>query len=83
MIFTDEDTTNMPKLEGPPTSAMDNIEITQSSKTELLSEFKADKAPGPDKFPSFQMLPRRYLLFDRYFQTLYPDLEITRRVGRG
>ena len=40
----------MPKLEGPPTSAMDNIEIKQSSKTELLSEFKADKAPGPDEF---------------------------------
>ena len=44
--FTDEDTTNMPKLEGPPTCAMDNIEITQSGKTKLLSELNADKASG-------------------------------------
>ena len=29
-VFTDEDTTNMPKLERPPTNPMDNIEITQS-----------------------------------------------------
>ena len=27
----------MPKLEGPPTSDMDNIEITQSGITKLLS----------------------------------------------
>ena len=32
-VFTDEDTTNMPKLEGPPTTPMNNIEITQSGIT--------------------------------------------------
>ena len=36
-VFTDEDTTNMPKLEGQPTTPMDNIEITQSGITKLLS----------------------------------------------
>ena len=35
----------MPKLEGPPTSAMDNIEITQSGINKLLSELNANKAP--------------------------------------
>ena len=39
----------MPKLEGPPTTDMDNIEITQSGITKLLSELNADKAPGPDE----------------------------------
>ena len=42
----------MPKLEGPPTNPMDNIEITQSGITKLLSELNADKAPGPDELPN-------------------------------
>ena len=42
----------MPKLEGPPTSDMDNIEITQSGITKLLSELNADKAPGPHVLPN-------------------------------
>ena len=29
-VFTDEYTTNMPKLEGPPTTDMDKIEIPES-----------------------------------------------------
>ena len=41
----------MPKLEGPPTSDMDKIEITESGITKLLSELNADKAPGPDVLP--------------------------------
>ena len=35
----------MPKLEGPPTTPMNNIEITQSGITKLLSELNVDKAP--------------------------------------
>ena len=31
---------------------MDNIEITQSGITKLLSELNADKAPGPDELPN-------------------------------
>ena len=51
-VFTDEDTINMPKLEGPPTTPMNNIEITQSGITKLLSELNVDKAPGPDELPN-------------------------------
>ena len=70
----------MPKLEGP-TSHMNNIEITQSGITKLLSELNVDKAPGPDELPN--LLPKNaakeiFPFFDRYFQTLYPDREITR-----
>ena len=43
---------NMPKLEGPPTTPMNNIEITQSGITKLLSELNVDKAPGPDELPN-------------------------------
>ena len=42
----------MPKLEGPPTTPMNNIEITQSGITKLLSELNVDKAPGPDELPN-------------------------------
>ena len=42
----------MPKLEGPPTTDMDEIEITESGTTKLLSELNADKAPGPDELPN-------------------------------
>ena len=45
-------TTNMPKLEGPPTTDLDKIEITESGITKLLSELNADKAPGPDELPN-------------------------------
>ena len=51
-VFTDEYTTNMPKLEGPPTTDMDEIEITESGITKLLGELNADKAPGPDEIPN-------------------------------
>ena len=42
----------MPKLEGPSTTPMNNIEITQSGITKLLSELNVDKAPGPDELPN-------------------------------
>ena len=42
----------MPKLEGPPTTPMNNIEITQSGINKLLSELNVDKAPGPDELPN-------------------------------
>ena len=42
----------MPKLEGPPTTPMNDIEITQSGITKLLSELNVDKAPGPDELPN-------------------------------
>ena len=33
----------MPKLEGPPTTPMDNIEITQPGITKLLSELNSQQ----------------------------------------
>ena len=42
----------MPKLEGPPTTDMDKIEITESGITQLSIDLNADKAPGPDKLPN-------------------------------
>ena len=51
-VFTNEDTTNMPKLQGPPKNDMDKIEITEPGITKLLSELNADKAPGPDELPN-------------------------------
>ena len=45
-FFTDEDTSNLPKLERSPATPMDNIEITLSGLTKLLSELNADKATG-------------------------------------
>ena len=43
----------MPKLEGPPTTPMNNIEITQSGINKLLSELNVDKAPGTWRAPKF------------------------------
>ena len=40
----------MSKIE--PTTDMDNIEITQSGITKLLSKLNADKEPGPDELPN-------------------------------
>ena len=42
----------MPKLEGPPTTDMDKIKITESGITKLLSELNFDKALGPDELPN-------------------------------
>ena len=56
----------MPKLEGPPTTDMDIIEITQSVITKLLSELNVDKAPGPDELPNLLLKKAAkeiYLLF--------------------
>ena len=63
-VFTDEDTTNMPKLAGPPATYMDKIKITESGITKLLSELNADKAPGPDELPN--------LLLKNVAKEIYP-----------
>ena len=68
-VFTDQDTTNMPKLEGPPTTDMDKIEITESGITKLLSEMNANKHSDLMSFQiySSRMMPRQYLLFWKIF----------------
>ena len=77
----------MPKLEGPPTTDMDKIEITESGIAKLLSELNADKAPGPDELPNLLLknAAKEIIIsfFERYFRALYSDREIARWMGRG
>ena len=56
----------MPKLEGPPTSDMDNIKITQSGITKLLSELNADKAPGPHVLPNLLLKNAAKEIFEHF-----------------
>ena len=66
----------MPELEGPPTTDMDKIEITESGITKLLSELNADKAPGPDELQNLlfknaakEMSPFLKDIFEHSIQT--------------
>ena len=59
-VCTDYEPTNIPKLEGPPATDMDKIEITEGGMAKLLSELNADKALGPDELPN--LLKIEYLL---------------------
>ena len=70
----------MPKVEGPPTSDMDNIETTQSGIAKLLSELNADKAPGPDELPNLLLknAAKEISSFSTDIFEHYPDREITR-----
>ena len=56
---------NRPKSEGPPTTPMNNIEITKSGITKLLSELNVDKTPDlmSSQIYSSKMLPERYVFF--------------------
>ena len=66
----------MPKLEGPPTTDMDTIEITESGISKLSSELKANKAPGPNELPNFllknavkEISPFLKDIFEHFIQT--------------
>ena len=65
---------------GPPTTPMNNTELTQSGITELLSELNVDKAPGPADLPNLllknaanEISPFLTDIFEHY-----TDREITR-----
>ena len=47
-VFTSEDTTNIPKLPGPPNTEMLKSEITVQGVTKLLEGLNGGKAFGPD-----------------------------------
>ena len=84
-VFTDEDTPNMSKLEGPPTPDKNKIEITESGITKLLSELKAIKYKDLMSFQihSSKMLPKRYLLLWKMFSSTSFKPGIVRWMSRG
>ena len=51
-VFILEDTTNIPKLPGPPNTEMPKYEITVQGVTKLLEGLIGGKAPGPDELPN-------------------------------
>ena len=70
----------MPELEGPPTTDMDKIEITQSCITKLLSELNVDKALGPEELPNLLLknAAKEISLFLKNIFKHYSDQEIAR-----
>ena len=52
-VFTNEDTTNVPVLEGDPLPEISPIHIHVDGVAQLLLNLKVHKAAGPDNFPSF------------------------------
>ena len=53
LVFTNEDTTNVPVLEGDPLPEISPIHIHVDGVAQLLLNLKVHKAAGPDNFPSF------------------------------
>ena len=51
-VFTSEDTTNIPKLTGPPNTEMPKFEITVQGVTKLLEGLNGEKASGPYELPN-------------------------------
>ena len=51
-VFILEDTTNIPKLPGPPNTEMPEYEITVQGVTKLLEGLNGGEAPGPDELPN-------------------------------
>lgn len=52
-VFTQEDTTDIPVLEGNPLPDIPPIEIHSDGVTQLLHNLKPHKAAGPDNLPSY------------------------------
>ena len=53
-VFTKEDKTNIPKLEGDPMPNISHLNITENGVLKQLQKLKVNKAPGPDGlFPWF------------------------------
>jgi len=52
-VFTQEDTTTVPVLEGDPLPEIPPIHIHPDGVSQLLHNLKPHKAAGPDNFPSY------------------------------
>ena len=75
-VFTSEDTTNIPKLTGPPNTEMPKFEITVQGVTKLLGGLNGGKASGPDELPNLilknaanEISPFLKIIFDQSLQT--------------
>ena len=75
-LFTSEDTTNIPKLTGPPNTVMPKFEITVQGVTKLLEGLNGGKASGPDELPNLilknaanKISPFLKIIFDQSLQT--------------
>ena len=74
-VFTSEDTTNIPKLTGPPNTEMPKFEITVQVVTKLLEDLNGGKASGPEKLPNLilknaanEISPFLKIIFDHSLQ---------------
>ena len=75
-VFTSEDTTNIPKLTGPPNTEMPKFEITAQGVTKLLEGLNGGKASGPYELPNLilknaanKISPFLKVIFDQSLQT--------------
>ena len=76
LVFTSEDTTNIPKLPGPPNTKMPKFKITVQGVTKLLESLNGGKASGPVKLPNLilknaasKISPFLKIIFDQSLQT--------------
>jgi len=51
-VFTQEDTTSIPTLDGNPSPTMPDIEVTTEGILSLLKRLNPNKATGPDMMPA-------------------------------
>ena len=54
-VFTKEDTSNLPDLEGNPRPEIPPIQIYSDGVSQLLLNLKPHKAAGPDNLPSYSL----------------------------
>ena len=69
IVFTSEDTTNIPKLPEPPNTEMPKFEITVQGETKLLEGLNGGKASGPDELPNLILKNAANLPFLKLFST--------------
>ena len=70
LVFTTEDISNIPSMEGAPLPCIDAIQIHSEGVAELLSNIKPGKSHGPGNLPahflkevSFEIAPALTLIF--------------------
>ena len=69
-VFTDENTSSQPKLNGSPSPDIDHLEITVEGVRKLLSNVNPKKANGPDNIPN-RVLKECATSISPYITTLF------------